>query len=188
MSKNNTRKIKCVSECSNKLLINPLTLITADNITEKSCSTNSINTIDFINNLSISKVCNENVSKEVIKKNMLFPNININYDYIVKMYNIDNIDSLKNWVESNIENKSYFTIERVINSWIITNIDELKFFNNGLVEIIKDVLVKFTKVKEVHINKELPNFIDYWIKKYSNNFYLNLFTDFKKYLNKKYNE
>ena len=187
MSKNNTRKLKCVSKCSNEV-INPLTLMSSKDKNKK-CSSNSIHIFDFVNNFAMLKKCNENISDEDIKKNMLFPNININHDYIIKMYQIENIDSLKNWVDSYIHTKSYFTIERVVNSWVITNIGELKYFNNALVEITKSILVRFTKIKENTIDNELPNFIDYWIKKYDeNNFNLNLFTDFKKYLSKKYNE
>lgn len=191
MSKNNIRKIKCASNCSNKLLINPLTLIKADiKDDSKRCSTNSINIIDFINNLSMSINCNEKVSQDIIKKNMLFPNIHIDYDYIVKMYNINSIDSLKEWVSMNINRKSYYTIQRVVQSWIITNINELKYFNNALVEILKEIMSEYTKIEENLLDTELPKFIDYWIKKNNdnNNFNLNLFTDFKNYLSKKYNE
>ena len=187
MSKNNIRKIKCTSNCSKEPVINPLTLFPSQNVKESICTTNQINFIDFFSNMA--KNCDQKINRNDIIKNMVFPSINFNYKYILKMYNISNIDSLNIWIDNNINNKSPDTIFRVINSWINQNINDLKIFNNGLFDIIKKCLIKFTTIKEQIINKELLNFIDYWINKYDeNNFYLNLITDFKKYLNKKYND
>ena len=190
MSKNNTRKIKCISECSDKKSLHPLSLIEIKK-NEKSCSINSINFLDLFNNLALVKKCNnnDNITKEEIKKNMLFPNININHDYIIKMYELSDIESLKNWVNNNVKNKPYQTVERVINSWILTNLDELKYFNNSLFDILKLFLLETSKIKENVIDKELAKFIDYWVNKINkDNFNLNLITDFKNFLSKKYND
>jgi len=187
MSKKNVRKIKCTSNCSTDYVINPLTMLVSKNQKENICTTNQVDFINFFSNMASN--CNEKVSRSDIIKNMLFPSINFNHKYILKMYNISNIDSLKIWTENNINQKSSNTIFRIINCWINENINDLKLFNNALFDIIKLVLIKFTKIKESIINKELLNFIDYWINKYDeNNFNLNLITDFKNYLSKKYND
>ena len=188
MSKNNIRKIKCTTECAkDKKIINPLTLMPTKNVKENYCISNQIDFINFFTNMGGK--CNENVSKNDIIKHMLFPSINFNHKYILKMYNISNIDSLDNWIKNNIELKSRDTIYRVLNCWINENISDLKLFNNALSDVIKVILLKFTKIKEQTIDKELLNYIDYWINKYDeNNFNLNLITDFKNYLNKKYND
>lgn len=188
MSKNNIRKIKCTTECAkDKKIINPLTLLQTKNIKKTICNTNQIDFIDFFHNMTID--CDKNISKNDIIKHMLFPSINFNHKYILKMYNISNIDSLNNWIQNNLEIKPKDTIYRVINCWINENINDLKLFNDALFNIIKVVLLKFNKIKEHVIDKELLNYIDYWINKYDeNNFNLNLITDFKNYLNKKYND
>jgi len=188
MFKNNIRKIKCTTDCAkNENIINPLTLMPTKNIKKTICNTNHVDYIDFLGSMTID--CKEKLTKNEIIRNMLFPSINFNYNYVLKMYNISNIDSLNIWTENNINNKTEDTINRIINCWINENINDLKLFYNALFDIIKLVLLKFTNTKENIINKELLNYIDYWINKYDeNNFNLNLITDFKNYLNKKYND
>lgn len=188
MSKNNIRKIKCTTECAkDKKIINPLSLMPTKNIKKTICNTNQVDYIDFLGSMTID--CNENIPKKDVIINMLFPSINFNHKYILKMYNISNIDSLDNWIQNNLEVKPKDTTYRVLNCWINENINDLKLFNNALFDIIKVILLKFTKIKEQTINKELLNYIDYWINKYDeNNFNLNLITDFKNYLSKKYND
>lgn len=185
MSKNNTRKIKCATECSKEYITNPLTLISSKTKNDNNCITNNINIIDLFD---MYTDCNNNIDKDMIIKNMIFPSFNINYNYILKMYDISNIDSLNSWIKNNLDNKSEITIFRVINCWVLENMNDLKTYNNIIFNIIKPVIIKFTSIKETIIDKELPSFIDYWINKDQDDFNFNLIIDFKKYLNKKYND
>lgn len=185
MSKNNIRKIKCATECSKENITNPLTLFSSKTTNDNNCITNNINISDLFN---MYTECDNKIDKDMVIKNMIFPSFNVDYKFILKMYDITNIDSLDSWLKNNLDNKTEITIFRVINCWILENINNLKTYNNILFNITKPVIIKFTDIKETIIDKELLNFIDYWINKDKDNFNFNLIIDFKNYLSKKYND
>lgn len=186
MSKNNIRKLKCVSKCTKEdsYGIEPITLYPFKK--DKHCATNTLQKFAERNFLT---PCDKDIKKEDLIKSMLYPSINITSKDIIEIYNVNNIDSLKTWIDKNI-NKDFETINRVLNSWIIHNLSNLKYFNNALIDLIEQILkVHFKDIKKNIIDKELSKFVDYWVKKVDiENFDLNLIIDFKNYLNKKYNE
>ena len=184
MSKNNIRKLKCVSKCikENSIGVNPITFVSFKG--DKKCATNALQNIP-----NFLTPCDKDIKEEELIKNMLYPSINITSKDIIEIYDVNNIDSLKVWIDENIT-KDFETINRVLNSWIIYNLSNLKYFNNALIDLIDKILkVHFKDIKKNIIDKELPKFVDYWVKKDDvENFDLNLIIDFKNYLNKKYNE
>jgi hypothetical protein len=128
-------------------------------------------------------------------KNYLFiPPVGISSNMILQIYDINSIDSLIHWIDINIDMYSINTINRILNCWIINNINLLKDHNNILEDIYNKLLLKFgnkliiSKINNniIDLNKETKYFIDYWINKINNEFYLNLLEDYFNYIEKKY--
>lgn len=185
MSKNNIRKLKCSSECVKEKdeFLHPISIFPVINQDkEKKCASNNLK--DF----KLYTKCDGNIELEQLKKHMEVPFINIELNHILEFYKINTIDDLTQWIDNNINNKPFDTINRVLNLWICENIRDLKNFNNILFSIIKKLLnFYFTDIKEELIDNELKDFIDYWINKFNiDDFEFNLISDFKKFLNKKY--
>ena len=163
-------------------------------------SLNTIKTHGFINPICLTKmkisddklntysnyVCKgENKYKEYVQ----LPPIGFGISDLLQIYNINNIDNLKYWIESNIEEYNVFTLKRVLNCWIIENIDVLKIHNNFLEDICKQLLDKYMDMnlmKNIDVDKEVKYYIDYWIGKYDiKNEDADLLDDLKNYLFKK---
>lgn len=187
MSKNNIRKLKCSSKCGkNEFILHPILLEKfRDNYTNI-CSTNSI----FKNDNMIQK-CNplkDQLTQDEIISNLSIPNINIDSQDLVKIYDINNIDKFDVWIDSNLNLLPFDNINRVLNIWIKSNLNDLKSYNNAVILIIKKIFDKFDlNIKKKYIDDELSNYFVYWIKQKSyEDFDFNLIHDFKKYLNKKY--
>ena len=163
-------------------------------------SLNTIKTHGFINPICLTKmkisdnklniysnyVCKgENKYKEYIQ----LPPIGFEPSDLLQIYSINNIDNLKYWIESNIEEYNIFTLKRVLNCWINNNIDVLKIHNNFLENICKLLLEKYMNLesmKNIDFDKEVKYYIDYWIEKYNiNSFEIDLLDDLKDYLIKK---
>ena len=190
MSKNNVRKLKCTSQCiseNEKSILHPLVVGLYEGQKNKNiCTTNSIVKKDeFIQDCDKKK---DNLTIDHLLTNIMLPNINIDTIDLLSLYDINNIDSLNNWIDENLYKLPFDNINRVLNIWIKSNLSELKQFNNALVNIIKKILEKFNlNINKKYLDTELPKFIDYWIKKSNeNDFDFNLILDFKKFLNKKY--
>ncbi len=117
---------------------------------------------------------------------------------ILQIYKINSIDSLLEYIETNIKLENILTINRILNYWIYSNYSILKLHNDILEKIYKKMIYAYIKYfnieiewviekKNININKEIKDYIDYWINK--NNitiFSLNLLTDFINYFIKKY--
>jgi len=163
---------------------------------------NIIDTRGYINPICLTKlhisnnklkiydnyVCNgENKYKEYIQ----LPPFGLSSSDLLQIYNINNIDNLNYWIETNIEEYNIFTLNRVLNCWIINNIDILKIHNNFLESICKLLLEKGKYIEDKIIehdnfNKEVKYFIDYWIDNYNtDDKNLDLLNDLKNYLYKK---
>ena len=188
MSKNNIRKIKCTTDCinSNESMIHPVSLLYIRNkYDDKQCLHDNILSKDLV-----IKCDKDKLSLDELVKHMEVPSIYIDPIDMVLFYNIEKIDDLESWIDSNYKDKPFDTINRIFNMWIYANIVNLKLFNNVLVSIIKKLLIfNFNDIKEKHIDNELKNYVDYWLKKINKEqFEYNLIGDFKNYLNKKYDE
>lgn len=187
MYKNNIRKLKCTSKCSkNEVIIHPISLNGHKNNHKNICSTNSIFKSDIM-----EQQCNpleDQPNQDEIIFNFLIPNINIDSQDLVNIYGINNIDNFDEWIDSNLNLLPFNNINRVLNIWIKSNLNDLKSYNNALLLIIKKIFDKFDlNIKQKYIDDELSNYFVYWIKQKSyEDFDFNLIHDFKKYLNKKY--
>ena len=174
--------------------------IKPDTIKIHPISLNIVDTRGFINPICLTKmnisdnklstysnyICKgENKYKEYIQ----LPPIGFGTSELLQIYNINNIDNLKYWIESNIEEYNIFTLKRVLNCWINNNIDVLKIHNNFLEDICKLLLEKYMdlyNIKNIDIDKEVKYYIDYWIEKYDiNSFEIDLLDNLKDYLIKK---
>jgi hypothetical protein len=144
--------------------------------------------MDKNNNLNIISTykCKNNVNN--YKKNLYIPVIGLESIDLLNMYSIQSIDSLHDFIEENLQKINYYTLNRIINSWIRVNFETLQNYNNYLEKILFK-LIEFDKkytYNETNIKKEIKSFIDYWINKHSvDEFYLNLLKDLVQYLYKK---
>jgi len=141
------------------------------------------NNIKFYNNYKCKTDVND------YKKYLYVPPIGIMYDDILKLYDIDSIDSMKQWVDDMIEDgMNYYTINRVINCWIRKNFDLLK--NNNFLEKIYYKLLSIYLdskiIKKIDLEKEIKQFINTWSsKKKPEDFDFNLYEDMYLYLSNK---
>jgi len=166
---------------------------------------NKINTKGFINPICLTKlhisdnklntfsnyICkNEDKYKEYIQ----IPPIGFTSLDLLQIYEINTIDNLKYWIETNIEEYTIDTLKRVLNCWIISNINIIKLYNNFLEDICKQLLNKYIdyqanidiEKKNISLDKEIKYYIDYWINKYDlNKNDYDLLDDLKKYIYKK---
>ena len=188
MFKNNSRKLKCLTECLEKKFdstIHPIYAIPISNDGSHGCGINKIG-LDFE---GLYGPCDkyEPITKEEMIQQFNIPHININEEVLLSYYNVTDIESLANYVDEKIEDMYYDSINRIINLWIKVNLENLKNYNQALFPILKEVILKFTNVSEKDINKELGKFTSYWVNsKNLTDFNFNLIHDFKKYLSKKY--
>jgi hypothetical protein len=138
-----------------------------------------------VNILSTYK-CKNNVNN--YKKNLFIPVIGLDSSDFLKIYSVETIDSLYDFVNQNLNKLTLITINRVINCWIRVNFETLKNYNNYL-EKIYWIIIEFNEYNEENekiIKNEIKNFIDYWINKHTlDEFNLNLFDDLIGYLIKK---
>lgn len=121
---------------------------------------------------------------------LYIPPIGLSSNDLLQVYNIDSVDRLNNWIKENIETLNYITLNRCVNSWIRVNYDTLKNYNNFLEKIVNKIVIKYNgnELKKVkNLDKEIKDYIDYWIGKNNGTEYnLNLINDFMAYIRKKY--
>ncbi len=194
MSKNKLNvKKKCLGKCieSGEMFLHPITLQLIDTKDSKNnqCPTK------FYFDEKIKKVqnCNsdDNISNLELSKFMSIPYLNVSPDQFLNVYNIDEIDSLKNWIDNNIKNKKSFNhVNRVLDAWIRVNYDFLIKSNAILENIYYKIFKNYwndIKINDSEIKKELSKYIPKWFeKKDINNFYFSIGNDINKYLSKKY--
>lgn len=139
-----------------------------------------------------SQQCSDKSINEIIKL-LSIPSLIIHYDTILEVYNIKSINDLISFIDESIKDNLTFTfINRVINSWIRQNFDDLKQFNKILIKInyiIFNFFFKILIISKEKFYKDTSKFISYWIENNNiNNFNLNLIEELKKYLDKKYEQ
>ena len=109
-------------------------------------------------------------------KYMHIPPIGISYTDILTLYNINDIDSLIEWMKSNDGINSY-TLKRVINCWIKNNLNLIKKHNKILNKINNNLFNKY-ELEKIDFNK----FVSLWLKKNDDIFNLNYVDDIKIYI------
>jgi hypothetical protein len=138
--------------------------------------------------------CSYNLNISEYKQMLYIPPVGISSDNLLKLYNITSESSLIEWINNYTETNNILTINRILNCWIINNIDILKNHNNILIDIYNNLILKYSKSdiikliddNKINLQKETKYFIDYWINKFNNEFYFNLLEEYIIYLNKKY--
>ena len=91
-----------------------------------------------VNILSTYK-CKNNVNN--YKKNLFIPVIGLDSSDFLKIYSVETIDSLYDFVNQNLNKLTLITINRVINCWIRVNFETLKNYNNYLEKIYWIIIV-----------------------------------------------
>lgn len=188
MSKKNLRKLKCLTECiePDNNVVHPVTFSYSQNKEKNDiCAVNNFGSgliADYDFCVKSNKIPNNEANI-----NFMIPNLNIEMNTILSIYNVSDIDSLVEYIDTYNRNTNFNSINRIVNLWIKDNLIDLKKYNKALFKIIKEVIDHHLKLPEIEVNKELEKYIDYWLnKKDSNDFYFDLILDFKKYLSKKY--
>ena len=124
--KNDDKEI--ISVKANSKLLHPLTCNWVDTTIDKIdlCLTKYNYENNNFNFVKYNKICKTN-SKY---KDFLFvPPVGITSDIILKLYDINSIDSLDYWLNDNLETNNIFTINRILNCWITNNLIILKNHN-----------------------------------------------------------
>jgi hypothetical protein len=166
-----------------KKIIHPITL-------------NMINTSEFINPICLTKlyisnnkinefenyVCNgENKYKEYIQ----LPPISLNSQDLLEVYDINNIENLKDWVNNNIINYNHITLTRVITCWIFNNSELLNVYKKYFHEICINILKKYKNNNKIlKYEDEIKTFINNWIDKYKPDENLDLYKETFEFFNK----
>jgi hypothetical protein len=198
----NYKNIEISTLPENKSALHPISLVWFDNNKSKDEETPVINpmcltkfNIDNEKKLNFKSNYKCKTDVDNYKKFLFIPPIGLTSDSLLQIYNIESIDSLQSWVKDNLDSLTYFTINRIINCWIRTNFDTLRMYNNFLEKIYILLINKFKigniyeKIQsgKIDINKEIKDFIDYWIgKKEISEFNFDLYGDLINYLQKKY--
>jgi hypothetical protein len=179
------RKIKCIGDCTNnEWSLHPVSLYLTKNV-GKTCPTEAY---DKNNIVKHDKICSkkDKISVEQMKSFMALPYINLSINEIIKIYNVESIDDLINWFESNIDkNISFSFINRILNIWIKINYQVVKDFNNIFDDFYFKILKKF--FPKINVTKnQIGSFIKDWLKKKNiDDFIFDLGNEIKDYFQKK---
>jgi hypothetical protein len=144
------------------------------------------------NNYYSNYKCDSNIDN--YSKYLYVPPIGITSDILLKIYEIQSIDSLIEWIDNNLDSEYIKTINRIINCWIVNNIEILKEHYFILENIYKKIILKIGSPELIekidnkifNLNKETKYFIEYWINKFDNYYKPDLLNDYFIYITKKY--
>jgi hypothetical protein len=174
------RKIKTIGLKVDKgeLFLEPNTLRIYENIGDNSiCPTKF-----YIGDNNVLKNTNNNCLKKInnndIKKFMLYPYTVLNSVELYKIYNITDIEDIEEKIKELIDEKYKFTtINRLLNSIIKSEFNNLKYKNNYLINIYTILFNYF--FPDLKLNKiDIEIFINKWFQNSdSNKFNLNLGED-----------
>jgi hypothetical protein len=124
------------------------------------------------------------------KQYLYLPPIGLSSNDLLKIYDIESIDRLNNWINSNLTINNFINLKRLLNCWIRINYETLKNYNNFLEKICIKIIgiILGDELKKIdNIEKESKYYVDYWINKNKGNeFELDIINDFILYLKKKY--
>jgi hypothetical protein len=117
-------------------------------------------------------------------KNVLYiPPIGYNSTDIIRMYEINTIDNLNNFINENLMDE--ILINRILNCWIKSNFDILIKHNNILNEIYNKIIQKYYSDIIKNFNLDKSNFINEWFSQHhKTEFHLDLLSDYISYIKK----
>jgi hypothetical protein len=171
----------------NQTFLNPLTLKIEENLKNEPIYLTSFYFNEDNKLINYKKETPKNYINE--NKFMLTPPLLIHSNELLKIYNINDINSLVEFIDYNIETKLFNSLSRIINCWIRENFNELVKSNKILIPLYFKLFKKFYnfKVDDKTINKDIELFIIKWFKKKNSiEFNINLGMDLIKYLSNKY--
>ncbi len=175
MSKD-SRKIKCLGNSvdNEELYLHPITLELSKNVSSKKICPSTF----YYKDGSLFTFINRddtNLTDKDIQSYMALPYLNLNIENMLKIYNINDIDSFVSNINKMISMKKPFnTINRIINIWIRQNYNEL-IDNYGILEAIYNKLAKVYFPKKKINNEDIKK----WFK---NNKFDNFHLDLGKHL------
>lgn len=126
---------------------------------------------------------NKNVD---LRKFMSLPYLNLDINYMLHLYNINDIDQLQLWLDKEIKKDSSFIfINRILNIWIKFNLEDLQKNYNILVPIYKKIGTKYwSKYMDKNDSEnKMIKFISDWINNIEiDDFFFDLGNDLRKYI------
>lgn len=187
----NSKNMEITQISGNTQKIHPITLNWIDN--SKSSQPLCITKPSFDKEgITLYKDYKCNTQNNKYNNYLYTPPIGISSENLIKIYDVESIDSLQTFIDENIKKMNVLTLNRIINSWIRVNFDTIKMYNNFLEKIYKKLLEQYYSFKnfeelnrKINLDKEIKDFIDYWFTK--NNiigFRFNLLFELQNYLEK----
>ena len=187
----NSKNMEITQISGNTQKIHPITLNWIDN--SKSSQPLCITKPSFDKEgITLYKDYKCNTQNNKYNNYLYTPPIGISSENLIKIYDVESIDSLQTFIDENIKKMNVLTLNRIINSWIRVNFDTIKMYNNFLEKIYKKLLEQYYSFKnfeelnrKINLDKEIKEFIDYWFTK--NNiigFRFNLLFELQNYLEK----
>lgn len=175
---NNSNEIVNISP--NREIIHPLSLETIKNDKEI-CLTKY-----FLNNKKLDNISHHKClsNENNYNKYLYIPPIGIYSSDILKLYNINTITNLYDYVSENIDNLN--SINRILNCFIRENYDILIKHNKILEEIYLKIINYHFKILSTNFDsKEILLFINKWLEKHNNKeFKIDLLNNFILYIKK----
>ena len=142
---------------------------------------------EFVNNKQLVK------SKRTTSELMEIPDLSIPLTDVLNIYDVDTYEELIELIKKLLfNNKSEFTIFRLVNTYVRIYYDDLKKTNNTLIKIFKIIFnneaTNHTELSNYKVNEEkLSIFLKKWFEKNDkDSFNLNICEDVKKFLSNKY--
>lgn len=181
----NIRKIKNIGPpiYNDEMGIHPNTLHLTKNIGDVSCPTKYYYEDNILKRAKKS-LC-KNINKQQEQKFFLTPSLILSSNELLNIYNINSIDDLNNFIKININKKTNFkTINRILNTWIKNNFDDLKNHNDFLKDIYLNLFNEYyISLLDNKNIKKILKFIKSWIlKKTDDDFNFNLGEDLINFL------
>ena len=121
---------------------------------------------------------------------MLIPSLLIPYDQLLRIYDINNLNDILDFIDNNIDIMLYDSINRILNCWIRFNFLYLKKNNKILCKIYYKIFSKFYTLitsNKIFFDMQTELFLKKWFKKNNKkDFYINLGSNLKNFLSSKY--
>lgn len=179
------KKIKVIGDIvkENATFLSPNTLEIGDNLIESVYPTQFF----ILDNKLIKNI--ESADKRIVKskrtvsQNMEIPDLSIPLTDVLNLYDVDNFDELIELINKLMhDNKSEYTIYRLVNIYTRIFYNDLKKANNTLIKIFKLIFDNY-KIDET----KLSSFFKKWFEKHDEeDFDLNICNDVKNFLSNKY--
>lgn len=158
-----TSKVKCYGNSvgPSEFFIHPITLEIGRNKshTEHVCPSD----LHYVDGKPYYHVIKKETqyTKKDLQQFMATPYLNLSIETLLKIYKIDNIDSMIEWIDNNINiNKPFVYINRIFNVWIQHNIDDLKKNNKILVSIYKKLGSKYKLTIKDNIEENIKKMLN----------------------------